>query len=104
MMDISFDNVKFPTLSFLYVNGNNIVNPERFLDESLKASISELGVARCNLRSLPHLFLALINYGTWMHEIIISANWTQRHYRCLGQVKWKRILRVILMFVVNIKA
>ena len=53
MMDISFDNVKFPTLSFLYVNGNNIVNPERFLDESLKASISELGVARCNLRSLP---------------------------------------------------
>jgi hypothetical protein len=52
-MDMSFDNVKFPILTFLFVNGNNIVNFERFLDESLKVSVSEVGIARCNLRSLP---------------------------------------------------
>eukprot|EP00942_MAST-04A_sp_MAST-4A-sp1_P015048 g15048.t1 len=47
---LPFDNIHFPKLLYLYVNGNNII---KFPDTSLKETLQYLGVARCNLKILP---------------------------------------------------
>eukprot|EP00942_MAST-04A_sp_MAST-4A-sp1_P000690 g690.t1 len=47
---IRFDTTQFPTLNFLYLNGNRLIV---FPDQSLKDSLIYLGIARCNLKSIP---------------------------------------------------
>jgi hypothetical protein len=49
-IDIPFDKTQFPSLLFLYLNGNDLI---QFPDESLKDGLIQLGVARCNLKSFP---------------------------------------------------
>jgi Leucine-rich repeat (LRR) protein len=46
----AFDIGSFPSLTYLYVNGNNL---QSFPSESLKDHLSYLGIARCDLKSLP---------------------------------------------------
>ena len=46
----SFDVKSLPNIAFLYLNGNNL---ESFPSESLKDNLVYLGIARCNLTSLP---------------------------------------------------
>jgi Leucine-rich repeat (LRR) protein len=47
---LPFDNIHFPNLFFLYLNGNYLME---FPDKSLKETVQYLGVARCYLKSLP---------------------------------------------------
>ena len=47
---LPFDNIHFPNLLYLYVNGNNVI---KFPDISLKETLQYLAVARCNLKILP---------------------------------------------------
>ena len=49
-IEVPLSKKQFPSLVFLYVNGNNLIE---FPDESLGASLVKLGVARCNLKTLP---------------------------------------------------
>jgi len=49
-INMQFDYKRFPSLLFLFLNGNYLIN---FPDESLKDNIVYLGVARCHLKSLP---------------------------------------------------
>ena len=45
-----FDTKSLPNIAFLYLNGNNL---QAFPSESLKDNLVDLGIARCNLTSLP---------------------------------------------------
>ena len=47
---LPFDNIHFPNLLYLFVNGNHLIE---FPDTSLKETLQYLGVARCHLRTLP---------------------------------------------------
>mgnify|MGYP003985283915 CR=1 FL=1 len=49
-VDTFFDANTFPSLLFLYLNGNEL---RKFPDQSLQTSLVKLGVARCNLKELP---------------------------------------------------
>ena len=49
-LNINFNKEKFPNLMFLYLNGNKLL---KFPDESLQGNLVQMGVARCNLKSLP---------------------------------------------------
>ncbi len=49
-INTQFDKKQFPRLAFLYLNGNDLL---QFPDESLRDNLVKLGVARCNLKSLP---------------------------------------------------
>ena len=49
-LNINFNKEKFPNLMFLYLNGNKLL---KFPDESLQEKLVQMGVARCNLKSLP---------------------------------------------------
>ncbi len=53
--------MQFPNLLDLYLSGNNII---QFPDESLKHSLSYLGISRCNLKSLP-LYLSEFQHLTY---------------------------------------
>eukprot|EP00942_MAST-04A_sp_MAST-4A-sp1_P008704 g8704.t1 len=57
IIDVPFHKKQFPSLMFLYLNGNRQFH---FPDKSLKDGLLELGIARCNLKSLP-LFLSTFN-------------------------------------------
>ena len=47
---LPFDNIHFPKLLDLFLNGNNVI---KFPDISLKETLQYLAVARCNLKILP---------------------------------------------------
>ena len=49
-LNVQFDNEQFPNLFFLYLSGNNVLS---FPGKSLKNTVQDLGVARCNLHALP---------------------------------------------------
>ena len=49
-INILFNKARFPSLQYLYLNGNTL---KVFPDTSLKETITNLGIARCNLTSLP---------------------------------------------------
>ena len=49
-IDFSFDKAIFPNINYLLLNGNTI---RSFPDKSLKDTLIKLGVARCNLLSIP---------------------------------------------------
>ena len=49
-INILFNKARFPSLQYLYLNGNTL---KVFPDTSLKETIAKLGIARCNLTSLP---------------------------------------------------
>ena len=45
-----FNHKSFPSINYLYLSGNYL---QEFPEESLKDSIVYLGIARCNIKSLP---------------------------------------------------
>ena len=49
-INMQFNKDRFPNLQYLYLNGNTL---KIFPDTSLKETITNLGIARCNLTSLP---------------------------------------------------
>jgi hypothetical protein len=49
-IDTTFDNIKFPSLTYLVLNGNHLVH---FPDQSLNNRLLQLCVRRCKLSSLP---------------------------------------------------
>ena len=49
-LNVNFDTNHFPNLMMLFVNGNNLL---KFPDLSLQKNLFWLGIARCNLNSLP---------------------------------------------------
>ena len=49
-IDIKFDTSMFPNIKLLFLNGNHLM---KFPDESFKDTLTMLGIARCDLKTIP---------------------------------------------------